>query len=101
MLAISPNIRITFGLVMLTLSILLVADFFGLTRDNSEAYFDTRKKFSETLSIQLSKFIEKSNFNDAKMLMKELIKRNPDVKSLAIRSGNGNTLIAEGDSNVG
>ena len=51
---ISPAVRLSFGLVLFTLSVLLIIDMAGLIPKRSDMVLDTRKRVSESLAVQLS-----------------------------------------------
>ena len=49
-----PSIRISIGLMALTISILLVGELLGFVPDKSQVTLDARKKLSETLAVQFA-----------------------------------------------
>ena len=55
----SPFVRMSLGLVCLTLCMVLVGDMvLGLTSDERRALLDQRKKISETVAVQFSELAE-------------------------------------------
>ena len=55
----SPFVRMSLGLVCLTLCMVLVGDMvLGLTSDERRALLDQRKKICETLAVQFSELAE-------------------------------------------
>ena len=60
MLRISPVVRISLGLVLLTVCILLTGDMLGLTPGRTQAVLDARKKFCETIAIQFALAAQKT-----------------------------------------
>ena len=63
---ISPSLRISFGLVMFTLSVILIADMFGVIPKKHAMQLDVRKKICESLAVQLSIAASMSEFNIVK-----------------------------------
>ncbi len=59
-LAKSPIVRISFGLVLLTISILLIGDIFFRVGDQSSlATLSARKQLCESLAVQFSVLLSK------------------------------------------
>lgn len=58
----SPLVRISFGLVMLTVSMLFVTDFMGLIPDTKSAEIQSRRIIAESLAVQLSNEITEKEF---------------------------------------
>ena len=57
--SLSPFVRMSLGLVCLTLCMVLVGDMvLGLTSDERRALLDQRKKICETLAVQFSELAE-------------------------------------------
>ena len=59
---ISPSVRVSFGLVMFTLSVILVADLFGVIPKKDVMTLDFRKKISEAMAVQISVAASRSEF---------------------------------------
>ncbi len=92
---INPLIRITLGLVSLTLILVLAGDYaLELTRDQSGVNFRQREKIAQTLALQFSPLAE---INDTKTIgktMGALVERNRDVLSAALRGSDGKIVTA-------
>ncbi len=92
---INPLIRITLGLVSVTLILVLAGDYaLELTRDQSGVDFRQREKIAETLALQFSPLAE---INDTKTIgktMDALVERNRDVLSAALRGSDGKIVTA-------
>ena len=58
MINFTPITRMSLGLVLLTVSVLITANWLGLTPDKREAYLDARVKIAETVAVQVSKLAE-------------------------------------------
>ena len=59
---ISPVVRISFGLVMFTVSVLLIADLLGMLPKKELIVLEARKRICESLAVQMS--IAASSSND-------------------------------------
>lgn len=88
----TPVTRLSIGIVMLTVSVLLAADWLGLTPDQNTAWLDGRKKFAESLSVQLSKLAERGHDDISKVVIDAVRDRNDDVISISLRRTDGVTL---------
>ncbi|MGB5326153.1 MAG: hypothetical protein WBN40_12110, partial [Pseudomonadales bacterium] len=93
----SPLTRISIGLTMLTISILLIADLLGLVPNQNSAELQSRKAISESLAVQVSHNISKGQLDIAETLVRSLVERNPTILSAAVRKGLAEGLISYGD----
>jgi len=95
---ISPFVRMSLGLVCLTLCMILVGDMvLGLTSDERRALLDQRKKICETLAVQFSELAEAGEINTIGKSMTALVSGNADVMSTALVDANGEVLASAGD----
>ena len=95
---VNPFIRISLGLVSLTVCLILVGDLLlGLTSDERKALLDQRKKICETLAVQFSALAEIGKIDTIRMSMDSLVSGNSDVMSTALRDAEGNLLASAGD----
>ncbi len=94
---ISPGIRISVGLVLLTISIILVGDLFGLVPNRRTAVLDARKKVCESLAVQVSLAVQLDDTRSIQRILEEVEKRNQDVLSVALRSKDGAILARAGE----
>lgn len=90
----SPLVRISFGLAMLTVSMLFVTDFLGLVPDTKSAEIQSRRVIAESLAVQLSNEITEKRIHSVEATLRSVVERNDNVLSGAIRLVNG-TLLAE------
>jgi diguanylate cyclase (GGDEF)-like protein/PAS domain S-box-containing protein len=96
--SINPFVRISIGLVCLTLCLVLTGDLLlGLTSDERRALLDQRKKICETLAVQFSALAEGGEVDTIHRSMKALVQGNEDVMSTAMRDAEGNLLTSAGD----
>lgn len=98
MIRITPITRMSFGLVLLTISVLITANWMGLTPNKHEAYIDARKKVAETLAVQISKLAEKNEVSIIETVLKSLYERNKDITALSLQLTDGKILVESGDA---
>lgn len=89
---ISPAIRISLGLVFISLSVLLLANFIGLIQDQSTAVMEARKSAAELLAMQCTLAAEYNNVGAISKTMDLMVKLRPDVLSLGMRNTEGGYL---------
>jgi diguanylate cyclase (GGDEF)-like protein/PAS domain S-box-containing protein len=95
---INPFVRMSLGLVCLTLCMVLVGDMvLGLTSDERRALLDQRKKICETLAVQFSELAEAGEIGTIGKSMQSLVSGNADVMSTALVDADGETLVSAGD----
>jgi len=95
--SISPALRISFGLITLTLAVLFTADLVGLTPMNQEKALEQRKQLSETIAVQLS---SATRYKDPVMLENMLwsaVRNNEEIASAAITRSDGRVLVEIGE----
>jgi diguanylate cyclase (GGDEF)-like protein/PAS domain S-box-containing protein len=98
MSAISPIARISMSLAMLTLSILLTGDlFFGTRSDDQQVKMEARLRICESLAIQFSSLIAVADLVTINMSLKNLVQRDDDVVSAALRTTDGKIRAAAGN----
>ncbi len=95
----SPLSRISLGLVMLTITMLLVSDMLGMMPDTRRAEYQSRKIIAESLAIQLSTAIAENRRHMVEETLRSVVERNESVLSTAIRDKQGNLLVDIGDHN--
>ena len=95
-LAISPAVRVSFGLVMFTLSVLLIADMFGIIPKKHDLMIDARKKVSESIAVQLSIAATKSDLQIINMTLESFVERNDDVLGAQLSKVNGELISGYG-----
>ncbi len=81
--------RLSLGLVVLTICILLFAEMLGLIPSHSETVINNRKTVSESLAVYYTIAIQKENTLMTQQVTKILMDRNPDILSTAIRKNDG------------
>ena len=96
MFKISPVVRISFGLVMFTLSVLLIADLIGIVPNKELITLDARKKICEVLAVQLSVAVSRSEFDIVKTSLEVFVDRNNDVIAASMSKVDGTTIAEFG-----
>lgn len=94
MIRITPAVRLSIGLIILVISILLLAQALGLTSTTEKQQFETRRNLAETLAAQISIAIIRGDDELVRDLMGAAKERNTDIQSSAIRTSDGELLIA-------
>jgi diguanylate cyclase (GGDEF)-like protein/PAS domain S-box-containing protein len=93
----TPLVWISFGLVSLTLSILLMGDLaVDLIPNPAVQIFEYRQKYSEALAVQYSLLAEKGDSRGVQEAFDLLVERNDDILSAAVILANGETLALAG-----
>ena len=92
MIRIAPAVRLSIGLVILIVSILLLAQALGLTPGAEKQQFEMRKHVAETLVSQISIAIIHGDDTLLKGVLDAAVETNPDMLSAAIRMNDGNLL---------
>jgi len=83
--AISPVIRIVVGLLLVTISLLLIGDALGFVPNQSQSKIDARKVMSESLAIQISSEVGEGRISNAKALLNIIVNRNEEITSIGLR----------------
>jgi diguanylate cyclase (GGDEF)-like protein len=98
MLTISPLIRITLGLVSVTLTLVLAGDYvLQLTHSQSGVELRQREKIGKTLAVQFSPLAKIDDTDTIRKTMEALVERNSDVMSSALRGNDGRLITSAGD----
>ncbi|MEN8803747.1 MAG: diguanylate cyclase [Thiogranum sp.] len=93
----TPTRKVSFGLVMLTVSLLLLGDLIGVVPNEDRGLLDGRKKFCESLAVQFSMAVNRDETDLIHATLDALVAREDDVVSAAIRTANGRVLAESGD----
>lgn len=91
-----PSIRLSIGLVMLTLSVILFADLFGLVPNQDHIELDSRKKVCESLAVQLSVYATNLDTPAMNQLLESFVDRNDDILAASMRKTDGELLAIIG-----
>jgi len=94
---VSPIFRLSIGLILLTVSLLLVGDLLGLTPDPKRAEMAARKAIAEALAVQVSQNLAEGRLQTVTETLNALEKRNDNVVSIGLRAVDGRLLAMAGD----
>lgn len=90
----SPLIRMSFSLTLLTVSLLLISDLLGLMPDTRHAELQSRKLVAESLAVQLSNEITGKRLQSVDQILQSMVERNQIITSVGVRKID-NELVAE------
>ncbi|WP_323752362.1 EAL domain-containing protein [Marinobacter sp.] len=90
----SPLVRVSFSLTLLTVSMLLIADLLGLIPDTRHAELQSRKFMAESLAVQLSNEITHKRLQSIEQILQSVVERNEIITSVAVRNSN-KELVSE------
>jgi len=94
----TPAARIALGLISLTVTLLLLLDLaLNLVPDQSSMYRKIRESTSERLAVQLSSLIKDQEWKALKLTISEVLARDEEILSLAVRQQDGKILVQGGD----
>jgi diguanylate cyclase (GGDEF)-like protein/PAS domain S-box-containing protein len=93
MLRISPTIKITLGLVLLTISILLLGRLVGFVPDEDKTVLQARKQFCEALAVQISSAASTQDLKILRKTLETVVDRNDEVLSVALKNDRGVSLV--------
>lgn len=74
-LPLRPYLRLSIGLIVLTLSILLIGESLGIVPDKSQIILDHRKKLTEILAEQYALGAEKKDLSQIEAALNALVKK--------------------------
>ncbi|MBY4677531.1 putative bifunctional diguanylate cyclase/phosphodiesterase [Marinobacterium arenosum] len=97
MIKLSPAVRISLGLVSLTLGILLMADLAGLTPKQDTDQLEGRRHISEALAVQLSVAARSNDNALLRDTLRAVVHHNDAILSGAIRRRDGAVLVEQGE----
>ncbi len=97
MFKLPPTLRISFALILMTVSFLFSAQFLGLVPDPDKAAMEARRTLCETLAVQFSMAAQTNNFPLLKVMVRKIVKHNQDITSAALLDGENNILAKAGD----
>lgn len=97
MIKLTPATRLSLGLVILTLSILILAESLGLTPSESKQQLQIRQQLVETLGVQTSVALKHSNSLQLQAILNNTVSRNSSILSAAIRRSDGSLWLFAGD----
>jgi diguanylate cyclase (GGDEF)-like protein len=93
----SPVMRLSFVLMLFTINLFFLAEWIGLVPDSSASLMELRKSLSESLALQFTHAVEKSDFQSIQTTLRAVVERNDDVRSAAIRTHDGRLIALAGE----
>lgn len=93
----STTMKLALGLVSLTISLLLAAEFIGLLPDRVEVALEARKKVVELIAVQVATEASRNNVRSVETILSALVERDDKVLSAALRRESGEILVVVGD----
>ncbi len=93
----SPLARISFGLVMLTVSLLLISDFLGLMPDSRGNEVAFRQHIAQSSAVQVSMEIGERNPAKLEQILRSTVERNERVLGVAVRTTDGVLMHEAGE----
>ncbi len=89
--------RISLSLALITLSLLFGAQLLGLVGDDLKVRLDARQDLCEVIAIQLSTVSQSKEVQAIQSMAMEIVNRNADLLSLAVRRNDNEILIQTPD----
>lgn len=96
MIRITPALRLSLGLIVLVVSILILAQAIGLTPSNDRQQLNQRAQLADTMASQVALAIVRGDSALMKSLLDNTVERNPEVISTAVRRTDG-VIVAQTD----
>lgn len=96
----SRPVKLTLSMVMLTMSVLLAADFIDLRGDQRHGLAEARKMVTESLAVQLSTLANASDLKGIQLSTSALIERNADVAAVVLIDEAGVKLVESGKAEL-
>ena len=93
----TPVRKVTFGIVMVTVSLLLLAELMGLVPSEHRGFLEGRKMLCESFAVQFSIALGKRDLALVRATLDNLIERDGDILSAAVVTNNGRQLLKSGD----
>jgi PAS domain S-box-containing protein len=90
---ITTRTRITFGLVCLLTSVLMIAMVMGIIPDHYRAVLEGRKALCEAIAVNGSVLVTGHDLARLQAVLQTTVQRNPDIVSAAVRRADGALLV--------
>ncbi|QDV19552.1 putative diguanylate cyclase YcdT [Gimesia panareensis] len=93
---VSVTFRIVAGLVLLTLSTLLIACSLKLAPNLNRVQMEDRARYCEALAVSSSLFLTQGNTEALKGYLDAVVKHNPDISAAVLRQQDGSIFLQTG-----
>lgn len=97
MIRITPAVRLSLGLVVLTISLLILAQALGLAPGSERQQLEMRERLAQTTASQMATAITRGDYALLRQLLDTAVERNPEVKSAGVRRVDGVLLAQTGN----
>jgi len=91
-----PSARISFALVLITISMILIADLLGIFPNHAKYELENRKQFSESLAVVFSTMANEQALTKIRPVLAKIVDRQEDVLSAGFRYSTGKLLFSVG-----
>lgn len=96
--SLGPIVRVSLGLIALFTSVVMIADFFlGLLPQRAEVELQMRSRVADNVAAQTVVLLESSDAQVLGKSLQQVLARNRDVLSVALRRSDGGVLAQRGD----
>ncbi len=92
MIRVSPVVRMSLGLMFITLTALVISNLIGLIPDRTRVAMESRKSTAESLAVRCTYAARDNNVAAIKKSMDAILESKPDILSMGMRSSNGKYL---------
>jgi len=93
----SRPLHLSFSLVMLSLSVLFVADFLGLRGDQRDNLQNARSLVAQSLAVQLSTLASSNEYDVLTKTVSNFVGGNDDIRAASLEEITGTAIAAFGD----
>ncbi len=94
---VTPVIRISLGLAILTCAIIVVLDLLGMVPEPRDVALESRLHLVETLAAQTTPAIANDDFASIRAVLLVAVRRNEEVLSAGLRGATGRLIVSAGD----
>jgi len=92
-----PSIRISFALVLITISMILIADLLGIFPNPNQYDLENRKQFSESLAVVFSTMANEQELKNIRPVLSRIVLKRDDILSAGFRYESGQLLFSVGN----
>lgn len=96
----NTRMYVSLGLCGVTLSVLLAAGFLGLVPDRIASLRASRASLAEVVAVSSTAFITAGNVGALEAMLKLVVERNPDLRSVVVRRDDGTRVVHLGDASL-
>ena len=95
-LSLNPIARVSFGLVGLMISVILLATFLGVFPDRQAEEVQKRSLLCESVAMNFSSMAHQTDFSTLEQHFNAVRNRNQDILSIGLRRADGVPLLETG-----